>query len=532
MKTNSRFHRVVTVAFAAVFAAVSARTEGAPVSVTVMNAKGPERPAPRISASANRVKTPLRLDLPRIGTVRPRPAHAIAASNWTLGCETLDRDFADFEAYKDYLDPLGIKTIRLQGGWAKCERERGKYDFAWLDRIVDFAVTNGLNVLLETDYGNPVYPGGGGWDLAGGFPSDGEGLAAWDAWVGAMARHFKGRVRDWAMWNEPDIGRESRTPEQIAAFNVRTARIIRSVIPDARLAGLSLATTNPNFFAACLRKMGRDVNLFDWFVYHGYAEAPESSYANVEALKAKMLRFAPRAKLRQGENGCPSEMATRFALSGVAWSEFSQAKWDLRRMLGDLGHDVESSVFTICDFNHQGREINLKGLLRANDEKEVIAVKRAYYAVQNAASVFDDRWTRVKDARFSTPDVQIATYEYRKDTGEPLYLFWDFAKATKEVPLRDAKGNVLPGECDVAAVPTRPGDSFVTRPHTFKVAGVVTLEEPVFVDLLTGAVHAFPRENILPSRTFTRIVDVPVYDSPCFLTERSAVAFDRTPPSP
>ena len=34
----------------------------------------------------------------------------------------------------------------------------------------------------------------------------------------------------------------------------------------------------------------------------------------------------------------------RGKLNGI-----SQAKWDMRRMLGDLGHDVESSVFTICD---------------------------------------------------------------------------------------------------------------------------------------------------------------------------------------
>ncbi|MBQ5449554.1 MAG: beta-galactosidase, partial [Treponema sp.] len=32
----------------------------------------------------------------------------------------------------------------------------GKYDFSWLDRIVDYARAKGLNILLETDYGNPI----------------------------------------------------------------------------------------------------------------------------------------------------------------------------------------------------------------------------------------------------------------------------------------------------------------------------------------------------------------------------------------
>ncbi|NMA39117.1 MAG: hypothetical protein GX937_02965, partial [Lentisphaerae bacterium] len=72
----------------------------------------------------------LTLTLPRIGALRPRSVTEIAGSNWTLGCEVLDRDFADYQQYKEYIAPLGIKTIRLQGGWAKCEKVPGVYDFA------------------------------------------------------------------------------------------------------------------------------------------------------------------------------------------------------------------------------------------------------------------------------------------------------------------------------------------------------------------------------------------------------------------
>ena len=96
----------------------------------------------------------------------PRTAPDPRDDQWTIGCEVLDRDFAKFSAYRDYLPKLGIRSIRLQGGWAKCERERGRYDFAWLDECVDFALAHGLNPILETDYGNPLYKGGGGRDLA------------------------------------------------------------------------------------------------------------------------------------------------------------------------------------------------------------------------------------------------------------------------------------------------------------------------------------------------------------------------------
>ena len=116
---------------------------------------------PYLDDSDDRVWTPLNVPFKRIGTLKPRGASEIKDSNWTLGCEGLDR-WGNFENFRAYINPLGIKTIRLQAGWAKCEKEKGKYDFAWLDDIIDYAVTNGINVLLETDYGNTIYEGGGG----------------------------------------------------------------------------------------------------------------------------------------------------------------------------------------------------------------------------------------------------------------------------------------------------------------------------------------------------------------------------------
>lgn len=468
----------------------------------------------KLDTSPDRVKTPLKVDMERIGTLRPRSASEIHGSNWTLGCETLDRDFAIFDEYKSFLAPLGIKTIRLQAGWAKCEREKGKYDFAWLDKIIDYARAQGINILLETGYGNPLYKGGGGHDLAGGFPTSDEALAAWDAWVDAMTKHFKGRVCDWAMWNEPDIGK-NKTRKDIVEFNIRTAKIIKRNIPDARIAGLSLARNNPEYFEKCLNEMGGDVALFDWFIYHGYAPAPESSYENVEKQKEVLAKYNPKARMRQGENGCPSEMATRFTLSGIPWSEYSQAKWDMRRMLGDLGHDVESSVFTICDFNHKGKEINLKGLLRANADREVIAVKRAYYAVQNVAGLFDDSLKRVKNSQFFTKDATLSTYEYKKADERRLLVFWTHADSTVRM------GKEYKPEYK------RPGDSFETRPAVFKYPGGEPFKDPVWIDLLTGRVYAFPKKNQIVTKAGVVFVDVPVYDSPCVLTERSVVELGR-----
>ena len=57
-------------------------------------------------------------------------------------------------------------------------------------------------------------------------------------------------------------------------------------------------------------------------------------------------------------------------------------------IFADFGHGVLSSAFTISDFNHKGKEINHKGLLRADNDHHIIGIKRAWYATQNLASVF------------------------------------------------------------------------------------------------------------------------------------------------
>ena len=150
---------------------------------------------PIIDYTHDRVQTTLDPGMKRIGTIKPRGAREVGRSNLAIGCEMLDRDYGDFEQFKAYIEPLGVKRIRLQAGWAKTEKVKGVYDFAWLDRIVDYLNEREMDVLMETSYGNPIYPGGGGASLSDGMPHGDVGLAAWDAWINSLASHYKDRVR-------------------------------------------------------------------------------------------------------------------------------------------------------------------------------------------------------------------------------------------------------------------------------------------------------------------------------------------------
>jgi len=93
----------------------------------------------------------------------------------------------------------------------------------------------------------------------------------------------------------------------------------------------------------------------------------------------------------------------------------------------------------------------------------------------------------------------------------------------------EPKDVLLPfGECrgkfDKESNPQCPSDSFQTRPVLFTLRR--ELKDPVWVDMLTGKVYEFPRKNILRDKPggawFCKMV--PVYDSPCLLAERAALA--------
>ncbi len=481
---------------------------------------------PLIKTGPDRNATQLQVQLKKIGCLRPKSVKEVGDSNFTIDGAPVDRDFVDFDKYRDYLEPLGVNKIRILTGWAKSEKVKGKIDVAWLDHIVDWCLAHDINPLLELSYGNPIYPGAGGAGLSDGIPNTPEGLKEWDRWVDFLANHFKGRVKEWAMWNEPDLRNGNNSPAAVAAFNIRSAKILKKYMPDCRIHGLSLASPLPEKLEEFIKPMGEDVKLFDTFVYHGYLSNPDRTYFTDAARKAVIAKYAPHAKLRQGENGAPSEFLATLALSRRPWSELGQAKYDLRRALGDLGHDLESGLFCIVDINYAPPTFevpfcNRKGYLRLNSRNEVIQVKRAYYAIQNMMSVFNSNLTRVPEKKVSVTDPAVALFEYRSRKDEPLFVFWEIGKltCTKREGGSRVEYDIL---LDEDPENGKPGDSLTTREHIFEWDGRL-LKDPVWVDLVTGWVYEIPTENQIRHADGITFVRIPVYDSPCFVTERAAL---------
>lgn len=465
---------------------------------------GAQKPA--IDASNDRVKTNLCMPYAKLGVIAPKPAGQ-TKNRLIIGCECLDRDYADYDEYKEYLVPLGINKIRLIGGWAKTEKAKGVYDFAWLDRIINDALARGLKVWLGAFYGNEIYEGGGTRFLKGGMPSSPEGKAAWNRWVEEMAKRYAGKV-EWEMWNEPDINPKT-TYADIADMNIRTAEIIKKYDPDAKISALSLAGLKAHKFEENLKRLHKagKLGLFSCIAYHGYRYRPEESYIEVAEMAKVLAKYSKDLVLRQGENGAPSKGFLGGALSKHPWTEYTQAKWDLRRALGDISRGYESNVFSISDMNYGGGDAikgkNVKGLLETDENSKVIKIKMAYYAVQNLASVCNilDTPLGAIEPNANYKGI-IEAFAYRDEgSGLPVFTAW----------FGDAVPSNMGGTTPVDAV--------------FK--GGAKIKKPVVIDILSGAVFEIPEADISREGGDLRIARLPLYDSPMAVADESIVDYKK-----
>ncbi|RUT67968.1 hypothetical protein D0817_23430 [Flavobacterium cupreum] len=464
--------------------------------------------------------------IPLIGTVESRNAREIKVSNWIIGCETLDRDMTDYHQYKEYLGPLGIKRLRMQAGWAKTEKQKGKYDWQWLDKIVDDATKRGLEIWMETSYGNPIYEGGGGINLSAGLPNSEEALLAWDKWVKALVVRYKDKIKEWEVWNEPNFGdNKINSPEKVAELNIRTAEIIKSIQPKAIISGLSLGHIDlqyaDRFFKVLHDK--KKLDLFDNMTYHDYVYNPDSNYGNVAALRSVLDKYDPKIKLRQGENGAPSfGGGGRGALGDYDWTELSQAKWNTRRMLGNLGHDIQCSILGIIDMNYglagsPITKLNVKGIIESDATRKAVRPKMAYYAMQHIASIFDDSLQRLTDLHH--------TYNIKgAENGEHRYSYGtDRSLSVYGYEHKNSKKQVFTIWMDESI----PLNSNTGRLQDFSFSNA-NFENPVYVDILSGKVYTIPNDKWSKSGNTFTFKDILIYDSPILIIDKSLLKI-KTP---
>ncbi len=463
---------------------------------------------------------PLEIDYEQSGSIQPKHSSEIPGTGWGLGRwsvggETMDRDYTLFSEWRPYLGKLGAKAVRLQSGWAKTEKIQGEYSWGWLDTIVDGCVSQSVEPWMTICYANPVY--GGGIKLHT-DPKEimerEDAWAAWKAYVDALVRRYADRIRIWEIWNEPP-------KEGYVDFFIGTAEVIRNIQPNSTIVGYHTIDKQ-------LKEQGK-LDLYDGHTFHGYPENPD------EGNKDRLLRghkLNGEFLSLQGETGCPSEYGGFGMLGKKDWlSELTQAKWNLRRMLLYAGRGEPANLFAIMDMKYRNTEVdtfvevrdfNYKGLIKANPDRSVHHLKQAYYAAQHLFTLFDETLVNVTSNGFDFTAAgreegqHLAIVPLKKNGSDNIAVSVWF---NYEIP----KEEIVPRELTL----------------TFKEC---TFTDPVYVDIRTGAIFEIPAEDwdsdkAGDSSTFR---DIPIYDSPVTILERSIIqphvgarspSFDRISPT-
>ena len=486
--------------------------------------------------------------LPQVGTVKSRSTSEMVAAGITspfgIGGETTDRGFSTFSMWKDHLGPLGAQKIRVQSGWHFIETAittPPTYDFTVLDAIVDGVRAQGVKPFVFLGYGNERAgcTDCGTKGLGGAIPT-GAGRTRFIEFVKATVRRYNEptvRVNDWQLWNEPD------GHVDVAAYGeliVEMAKAIKSVQPAARItigafttgvlggtgsAGYAYAQTSINHFSA---NKGPTVPDADISVgYHPYWSPPDYDMYPSELAKFDAFRNLAESKgfkVRMDESGAPSGPCLYFAFCSAdsGWNEESQAKWMVRRMLGDFARNIESSIFTITDLHYDSTK-NPKGLLETgtwvwdpnnpgikNGDQSVKRRKLAYGSYQNVTAIFDSRLQRITDHGCTAPYGYTVHAYKRNDAGTERRLLAVWQRNVQ-----------LP----TATTPVSTIDITCTNFHFPRFAQVNTLL-PRFTNLIDGKVRSTTAAMVTGNNATTNKVQlkgVPVSDAPVVVSDQGIV---------
>lgn len=440
------------------------------------------------------------------GMVKPSATKDIETSMLWIGGEVLDRDLCDYDAYKGYLNDLGAKKIRLQSGWAKTEKQKGVYDFEWLDHIVDDAISRGVQPWIQISYGNLIYDGGGGVSLSAGLPNSEEALEAWSNYTKALVNRYKDRVYEWEVWNEADLDNNRKFGSDeytYARLFIKTAQAIKSVHPEARIVALSIAGVgNTKFvdgFFTYLQEHG-DVDWVDVITFHGYPQNPDHGFQSVEKLKETVGKYKSDVEFWQGETGCPSTFGSTGALSNYEWTEHTQTKWILRRALAHIGQGYNFSLFLLSEFVYndaQRKGLNSKGILKINeDDFSVEYAKPAYYAYQNLCTVYGRKLEILHPEYKVMTDSSMSVYAWEDQSGNSIVSYW--------------KDDKIPSDED----------------HYFDVDLTlrgIRFNDPVLINPYEGAVQTFPRDAVKNENGEMTFTGLPAWDSPMIIAEKNLI---------
>jgi hypothetical protein len=238
----------------------------------------------------------------------------------------------------EHAKTMGVTYIRITMVWEGFRNE-GWFHY---DQAVDDAIDHGMDVQL-TVTGNPRFTNDGGGFIGYRNPSP----THYARWLGAVARHFKGRVGFYSIWNEPNlpeylspqlIGRRAVGHEIYGRLVKAGYTAVKRADPEAKvLIGEAAPSAHPvRFIERAARSVPGGLRADGW-AHHPYQfvkvapGSPQDRYSggisNLDAMQAALHRLATAGDLRTRTGAAVPIYFTEFGYPrpGAYYGMFSEA---------------------------------------------------------------------------------------------------------------------------------------------------------------------------------------------------------------
>lgn len=437
----------------------------------------------------------------------------------------------------------GIKWVRTgqyensseRTSWDWIEQTPGHYATTPdLDEAIRSLVQNGVHIEIELQYSNPLYqgspatrprrvilpppgigPGDNPPNPVFNPPTSPEQIQAFLRYVRFMVRRYKGEVKYWELWNEPDIGYWqplTKTPQELAAKGRQYGRVlsqfadvVHETDPDAKV--ISGGTSSPNlvFAGAALKECTHKVDVVAYHTYPGFGSnhMPEEAdtLEHASDFRAAVMHIPGMRNDVQFWNN-------EWNVSPL-WknsNESVQARYVPRFYLYDLAQRVKGFMWVLVP-STDGNEDNLYGIINGKiPGADSFKPREAYRAFQVTSALFGET-ERDPMAEFSISGVperytngQVQSYAFRDEkSGRRIYAFW-------------------------LAVTAEPADNFTPIEVNLKVSDPA-LRRPILIDVRTG--------KVTPPQWKTRdVLRVPLKDSVIAVADASYLNWPSVPETP
>jgi polysaccharide biosynthesis protein PslG len=245
----------------------------------------------------------------------------------------------------DEIRGLGLAVVRRGFAWADTEKEKGVYNFAGYDRLLEDTKKRGLRVLGCIAFDNKLY----------GPVREADGRAAYARFAAALAARYREHHILWEIWNEPNTmtfwgkhGKKGNSEQYATEYTALVKEVVpamRKADPGCFIMGGSVSCLWPPSYLwteSCFKQGILQSGIDAWSVHPYGFKSPEEypdAYAKVRKLMEQYA--APKNfPLLNSERGYPLKKAEGWAGGPASLAMQFQAWHLVRQYLVDMLCDV------------------------------------------------------------------------------------------------------------------------------------------------------------------------------------------------